>query len=158
MAASTQAKSLIINGPVYTGGKVTQASVRIERGLIVDVASGEAGPADRVIELGPREILLPAAVDLLCGMRDWIAAPKETVATATQGALAGGVTVACDQANIVPRLNVAARVRERVTFVAEHSYCDFGVAAAPPLDLAEIDQYAEAGAYCVGLYSWNLRH
>lgn len=158
MAANTQTKSLVIRGQVYTGGKLTQASVRIERGLIVDISEGEAGAADRLIELGPREILLPAAVDLLCGMRDWIAAPKETVAAATQGALAGGVTVACDQANIVPRLNIAARVRERATFVAERSYCDFGVAGAPPLDLAEIDQYAEAGAYCVGLYSWNLRH
>jgi dihydroorotase len=158
VSANTSAKSLVIRGGVYTGGKVTQASVRIERGVIVDIADGEAGTADRVIELGPREILLPAAVDLLCGMRDWIAAPKETVATATQGALAGGVTVACDQANIVPRLNVAARVRERAAFVAEHSFCDYGVAGAPPLELAEIDQYAQAGAYCVGLYSWNLRH
>jgi len=158
VATNTQTKSLVIKGPVYTGGKLTAASVRVERGMIVEVTAGEAGPADRVIELGPREILLPAAVDLLCGMRDWIAAPKETVAAATQGALAGGVTVACDQANIVPRLNIASRVRERVTFVAERSYCDFGVAAAPPLELADIDRYAEAGAYCVGLYSWNLRH
>jgi dihydroorotase-like cyclic amidohydrolase len=157
VAPGSQSKSLIIKGNVYTGGKVQPASVRVERGVITDVSSGDLGPADQAIQLSPHEVLLPGAVDLLCGMRDWIAAPKERVETATKGALAGGVTVVCDQANIVPRLNVVPRIRERAQFVAERAYCDFGVAGAPPLDLNDIDHYAEAGAYCVGLYSWNLR-
>ena len=149
--------SLTIKGPAYIAGKVRPAAIRIEGGIIRSVSENEAAESERTIELGPRQLVLPAGIDLLCGLRDWIAAPKETVECATRGALAGGVTVVCDQANIVPRLNTLARIRERVQFVAERAYTDFGVAAAPPLDPAEIGAYRDAGAYSVGLYSWNLR-
>lgn len=149
--------SLIIKGSMYTDGKMQNTGVRIDNGVIAAVSDKNIGSADRTIELGPREVLLPAAVDLLCGMRDWIAAPKDTVEDATKGALHGGVTVVCDQSNIVPRLNTLTRIRERVGFVAERAYTDFGIAGHPPLDPAEIDEYQDAGAYCVGLYSWNLR-
>ena len=149
--------SLIIKGPAYVAGKVQPAAVRIEGGMIQSVTEKEAGTAAQIIELGPRQLVLPAGIDLLCGLRDWIAAPKETVECATRGALAGGVTVVCDQANIVPRLNTVPRIRERVEFVGERAYTDVGVAAAPPLDPQDIAGYRDAGAYCVGLYSWNLR-
>ena len=149
--------SVIIKGPAYISGEVRPAAIRIEDGLIRSVTQEDAPEAERTIELGPRQLVLPAGIDLLCGLRDWIAAPKETVECATRGALAGGVTVVCDQANIVPRLNTVPRIRERVDFVAERSYTDFGVAAAPPLDPADVAAYRDAGAYCVGLYSWNLR-
>ena len=149
--------NLIINGPAYIGGEVRSAAIRIEGGIIRSVTGNGAAGAGRTIKLGPRQLVLPAGVDLLCGLRDWIAAPKETVECATRGALAGGVTVVCDQANIVPRLNTVERIRERVRFVAERAYTDFGVAAAPPLDPAEIGAYRDAGAYSIGLYSWNLR-
>ncbi len=148
--------SLVIKGPAFADGKVHPVSVRIVDGVIAAVSEGDPGQADRVIELGPRQVLLPAALDLLCGMRDWIQAPKETVETATKAALAGGITVVCDQSNPVPRLDTAARVRERTQFVAERAYTDFGIAAAPPLELSDLDQYREAGAYAVGFYSWNL--
>src|SRR5260221_8992633 len=132
--------SLVIKGPAFADGKVRPVSVRIVDGVIAAVSEGDPGQeADRVIELGPRQVLLPAALDLLCGMRDWVAAPKETVETATKAALAGGATVICDQANIVPRLNTIARIDERTQFVAEHAYTDFGIAAAPPLELADVD-------------------
>lgn len=150
--------SLIIKGAVYTGGERKRTNVRITNGVIDKIGEGDLGGADTIIELQSREILLPAGVDLLCGLRDWIAAPKETVEAATKGALAGGVTVVCDQSNIVPRLNTTERIRERVEFVGERAYVDYGVAGHPPFDLAEVDGYAEAGAYNIGLYSWNLRH
>lgn len=149
--------SLTIKGPAFIAGKIQPAAIRIEGGIIRSVADDQAGEAGQMIELGPRQLVLPAGIDLLCGLRDWIAAPKETVECATRGALAGGVTVVCDQANIVPRLNTVQRIRERVRFVAERAYTDYGVAAAPPLDPADTTEYRDAGAYCVGLYSWNLR-
>ncbi len=150
--------SLIIKGPAYTAGKVQPAAIRIDDGIIQSVSPADTGNADKTIELGPKQLVLPAGIDLLCGLRDWIAAPKETVECATKGALAGGITVVCDQANIVPRLNVIPRLRERVEFVGEESWTDYGVTGAPPLDWEDIDEYRDAGAYCVGLYSWNLRH
>jgi len=149
--------SLVFKGPAFTDGKLRRVGVRVENGIIADVTEGDPGRADQTIELGPRQVLLPAALDLLCGMRDWIAAPKETVETATKAALAGGVTVIGDQSNPVPRLNTVARIRERAQLAAERAYSDFGIAGFPPLELSDIDHYREAGAYCVGLYSFNLR-
>ncbi|MDE0063312.1 MAG: dihydroorotase, partial [Gammaproteobacteria bacterium] len=103
--------SLTIRGPAYIAGKVRPAAIRIEGGIIRSVSNNVPAGDGRMIELAPRQLILPAGVDLLCGLRDWIAAPKETVECATRGALAGGVTVVCDQANIVPRLNTVARIR-----------------------------------------------
>ena len=150
--------SLTIKGPAYIEGKVQPAAIQIDEGIIQSVSSDDTTATGDSIELGPRQLVLPAGIDLLCGLRDWIAAPKETVECATKGALAGGITVACDQANIVPRLNVVPRLRERVEFVGDQAWTDYGVAGAPPLDRKDIDDYRDAGAYCVGLYSWNLRH
>ena len=150
--------SLTIKGPAYIEGKVQSAAIQIDEGIIQSVSSDETTATGESIELGPRQLVLPAGIDLLCGLRDWIAAPKETVECATKGALAGGITVVCDQANIVPRLNVVPRLRERVEFVGDQAWTDYGVAGAPPLDREDIDKYRDAGAYSVGLYSWNLRH
>ena len=150
--------SLTIKGPAYIEGKVQPAAIRIDAGIIQSVSTDDTAATGESIELGPRQLVLPAGSDLLCGLRDWTAAPKETVECATKGALAGGITVVCDQANIVPRLNVVPRLRERVEFVGDESWADYGVAGAPPLDREDIDKYRDAGAYCVGLYSWNLRH
>ncbi|NEO42635.1 MAG: hypothetical protein F6J90_42495 [Moorea sp. SIOASIH] len=150
--------SLNINGPAYIDGEVRPAIIHIEDGVIQSVKPDDRRDAADSIDLGPNQIVLPAATDLLCGLRDWIAAPKETVECATKGALAGGITVVCDQANIVPRLNTLPRLAERVEFVADQAWTDYGIAAAPPLDWSDAIEYRKTGAYCIGLYSWNLRH
>jgi dihydroorotase-like cyclic amidohydrolase len=149
--------SLIIKGAAYIGGKVQPAAVRIERGAIVDVSAREVGTADRVIALGPRQLLLPAAVDALCAMRDWGEAPRDTVETVTKAALAGGITVVCDQPNTVPRINSPELIRKRAEFVAARSYTDFGISAHPPLEPRQIEEYRDAGAFSVSLFMWDLR-
>ena len=79
--------SLIIKGPAYTAGKVQPAAIRIDDGIIQSVSPADTGNADETIELGPKQLVLPPGIDLLCGLRDWIAAPKETVECATKGAV-----------------------------------------------------------------------
>jgi len=150
--------SLTIKGPAYVNGRVEPVVIHIDDGIIQSVSNNDSGVNAQSIELGPQQVVLPAGTDLLCGLRDWIAAPKETVECATKGALAGGVTVVGDQANIVPRLNTVPRLRERVEFVGERAWTDYAIAGAPPLNRDDIADYRDAGAYCVGLYSWNLRH
>lgn len=149
--------SLIIKGSIFTGGEITQTAVRVENGTIVAISSGDLGRADRVITLGPRESLLPAAVDTLCAMRDWGEAPRETVESVTKAALAGGVTTLCDQCNTLPRINSPELVRKRRDFVAERSYTDFGISGHPPTDATRIDEYRDAGAFSVSLFQWDLQ-
>jgi dihydroorotase-like cyclic amidohydrolase len=150
--------TLVIKGPAYTAGKVQQAVVRIERGTIVAVsANDDLGKDARVITLGPRQVLLPAAIDTLCAMRDWGEAPRDTVEAVSKGALAGGITVVCDQPNTVPRINTPELIRQRAQFVAERSYTDFGISAHPPLEPHRIEEYRDAGAFSVSVFMWDLR-
>lgn len=155
LAASSP--SLVIRGPMFVAGKVSEAFVRVENGTIVEVARTDLGPADRTITLAPGRTLVPAAVDTLCALRDWGEAERDTVETATKAALAGGITVVCDQSNTVPRLDSVELVRKRSEFVAARSYVDFGIQPHPPRDPAQLDEYRAAGAFAVSLWQWDLR-
>jgi dihydroorotase len=156
-AGAATPPSLVIRGRMFTGGKVTESAVRIENGLIREISDRDLGAADAVMTLEPRQILLPAAVDTLCALRDWAEAPRDTVETATQAALAGGITVVCDQSNTVPRINTSELVRRRSDFIAARSYVDFGVQPHPPVDPRDVARYPEAGAFGVSLWQWDLR-
>jgi dihydroorotase-like cyclic amidohydrolase len=149
--------TLIIRGAVFHDGRIRQTGVRVENGVITAVSDGDLGAAAQIVDLGPRELLLPAGVDGLCAMRDWNEAPRDTVETVTKAALSAGVTVVCDQANTSPRINVPERIRERSAFVAQRSYTDFGIAAHPPADHALLEEYREAGAHTLQLFPWELR-
>ena len=149
--------SLIIRGAVFSGGKIGQTGVRVENGAIAAVSDGDLGDAEQIVELGPREVLLPAGVDGLCAMRDWNEAPRDTVETVTRAALSAGVTVVCDQANTSPRINLPERIRERSAFVAQRSYTDFGIAAHPPTDPTLLEEYRAVGAHTLQLFPWELR-
>lgn len=150
--------SLIIKGPLLSAGKLIDGAIRIDNGIITEVAtSGDLGPAAQVITLGPRQTLLPAGIDTLVALRDWGEALRDTVECATKAALAGGVTVVCDQANTVPRLNTPELVHKRTEYVAGQSYTDFGVSAHPPVQPERLNEYREAGAFCVNLFMWDLR-
>ena len=156
-ASAGAPSSLIIKGRMFSGGKIIESAVRIENGLIREVSDRDLGAADRVVTLEPRQILLPAAVDTLCALRDWAEAPRDTVEAATQAALAGGITVVCDQSNTVPRINTSELARRRSDFIAARSYVDFGVQPHPPVDPRDIARYPEAGAFAVSLWQWDLR-
>ncbi len=149
--------TLIIKGRMFTDGRVRNTGMRVENGIIAAVSDDDLGDARTIVELGPDQILLPAAVETLAAMRDWAEAPRDTVETVTKGALAAGVTVVCDQANTVPRINTPELVRERAEHVAARSYTDFGIAAHPPKDPERLEDYREAGAHSLQLFSWDLR-
>ncbi|MGH8313691.1 MAG: amidohydrolase family protein [Steroidobacterales bacterium] len=149
--------SLLIKGRVLVDGSVAQRTVRIDNGIIVEVAQGDPGQGIQAIALKEDQILVPAAVDTLAAMRDWAEAPRETVETATQAALGAGVTTLCDFCNTVPRLNTPELIRKRSEFVAARSYIDFGISGHPPTDPTQIDRYREVGAFSVQLFPWDLR-
>jgi dihydroorotase-like cyclic amidohydrolase len=149
--------SMVIRGRVFAEGSVRTAAVRVQDGLIVEVSDGDLGDSDEIVELGERQILLPAAIETLAAMRDWAEAARDTVETVTRGALAAGVTVVCDQANTVPRINTPELVQRRAEHVAAHSYSDFAIASHPPRDLDQLDALRAAGAQSLQLFSWDLR-
>ncbi len=142
---------------MFTAGKVSEGAIRVENGMIVEVGRADLGPADQTLTLAPGQTLVPAAIDTLCALRDWGEAERDTVETATKAALAGGITVVCDQSNTVPRLDSVELVRKRSEFVAARSYVDFGIQPHPPRDPAQLAEYRAAGAFGVSLWQWDLR-
>jgi dihydroorotase-like cyclic amidohydrolase len=142
---------------MFTAGKVSEGAVRVENGMIVEVGRADLGPADRTITLAPGQTLVPAAIDTLCALRDWGEVERDTIETASKAALAGGITVVCDQSNTVPRLDSVELVRKRSEFVAARSYVDFGIQPHPPRDPAQLNEYRAAGAFGVTLWQWDLR-
>lgn len=149
--------NLTIRGAAYIDGVVKDSSVRIENGKIAAISERGKDDAADSLDLGPREILLPSAIDLQCAMRDWGEAERETVESCTKAALAGGVTTVGDQANTVPRIHTLELVQKRARDVAETAYCDFGITGHPPSNPEELDSYREAGAFSVQFFPWDLR-
>ena len=149
--------TLLIKGRVFADGTVARRAVRIEDGVITDVAAADPGGSAQTITLGDDQILVPAGAETLAAMRDWAEAPRETVETATMAALGAGVTTLCDFSNTVPRLNTPELIRRRSKFVAERSHVDFGISGHPPIEPIQIDRYREAGAFSVQLFPWDLR-
>lgn len=149
--------SLVFAGRAFIDGTVQRARVRVENGLIVDVAAGKAAAAERVIELDEHQLLVPAGVELLAAMRDWAEAPRDTVEDVTKAALAAGVTVVCDQCNTVPRIDSPELVMRRSEYVAARSYTDFAIATHPPKEPARLGECLRAGAQSVQLFPWDLK-
>jgi dihydroorotase-like cyclic amidohydrolase len=144
-------------GRALIDGEVKPAAVVVQEGLIQELRSVADSRAEAVVELKPEEILLPSAVDMLAAARDWGEAHRDTVETTTRAALAGGITVLCDQPNTVPRINTPELLARRARTFAEQSYVDYGLQSHPPHDdLSLAPALREAGAFGLTFFQWDM--
>lgn len=149
--------SLKIRGRVYHDSNVQERTVVIESGKIAAIKPATDSVEEVDIELQANELLLPAAIDLQCAMRDWNESERETIESCTKAALAGGVTTLGDQANTVPRIVSVDLVGRRSADMAARALCDYGVVGHPPTDPEELASYRDAGAFAVQFFPWDLR-
>ena len=95
---------LIRNGRVIN--PVTQldtiADVLVEGGTIRQVGPGLRAPADAEVIDATGKIVCPGLIDIHVHLREPGYEYKETVATGTRAAAAGGFTAVCCMANTVP--------------------------------------------------------
>ncbi|MCU1403903.1 MAG: hypothetical protein JWQ43_206 [Glaciihabitans sp.] len=97
--------------------------------------------------------LMPGLVDTHVHLRDPARPDRETFATGTSAAAAGGVTTICEMPTSEPPINTAARLLARAETVAPSAYVDFALyGGAGPENLADIAGLAEAGA--VAFKTW----
>jgi dihydroorotase len=89
-------------------------------------------------------------------LRDWKQASKETVATGTKSALAGGVTTVAEMPNTDPRNGSAEMVSKRIELLQKESYTDFAVHAGVPEEAREVRMLRNAGAFAVKFYPHDL--
>src|SRR5579871_2619832 len=144
-------------GRALIDGEVRPAAVRVQDGLIQGLRPTTDPGAGTVVELNAKQILLPAAIDMLAAARDWGEVHRDTVETVTKAALAGGITVLCDQPNTMPRINTPELVARRATTFAQQSYVDYGLQTHPPHeDVSLAPKLREAGAFGLTFFQWEF--
>ena len=115
---------MLITGAELADGRVRD--VRVTDGRIAAVGNGfDANAGERVIDARGRH-LLPGAVDVHVHFREPGASHKETWASGSRSAAAGGVTTVVDQPNTSPPRVDGDAFDEKVALAAE-SLVDFGI-------------------------------
>ena len=143
-------------------------------GTVVDPASGFAGEADVVVADGvvrhiapPGEcraagdiievagmLVVPGLVDIHVHLREPGQTQKETIATGTRAAVAGGFTTVCCMSNTTPPIDSVERVRDlvdRIERTAVCKVCPLGAATAGHGQDELTDFAAMLAAGCVAI-------
>ncbi|MBL8964865.1 MAG: dihydroorotase [Phycisphaerae bacterium] len=144
---------LIVNGRVIdpASGHDAVADVAIEGGVVRAIGAGlSRGPADRVIDAGGM-LVAPGLIDPHVHLREPGHEHKETIATGTAAAVAGGFTSVCCMPNTSPAIDTPEMVRFVYDRGERTGRCRvFPVAAATRgrlgEELAEIGLLDSAGA------------
>jgi len=107
------ARSLLVSGGTLTGGsdeKARSADILIENGRIAAIESTGKIPANgRVVLKANGLIVAPGFIDLHVHLREPGQSYKETIATGTGAAAAGGFTTVCPMPNTTP-INDSAEI------------------------------------------------
>ena len=145
-------KLLLKGGTVVDpgGGRTGPADVLIEDGLIADILTPGGGPKDADVVDVSGMTVIPGIIDIHTHLREPGFEYKETVASGTRAAAAGGVTAVACMANTDP-VNDNGQITEYILEKAENT----GIARVYPVGavtrglggevLAEIGELASAG-------------
>ena len=130
------------------------ADVSIADGLIVALhPPGEAPGRGQIVDVGGL-VIAPGLVDMHVHLREPGQTHKETIASGTRAAVAGGFTTVCCMPNTDPPLDRPERVRAVQATIARDAACRVHVIGAISLDNAPehpADAVALKAAGCVAL-------
>ena len=107
---------LLTGGTVYQGGKFVSADVAVSDGRIVSVSPNLPKEGFSVVELNGCWIV-PGFVDVHVHLREPGFSYKETVATGTAAAAAGGYTTVCAMPNLNPVPDSAEHLKEQLDII-----------------------------------------
>jgi len=142
---------VLIRAPrAVVGGREEPVEVGIKDGLVVDLAPYAArADADRVVELGDDEVLLPGLVDTHVHVNEPGRTEWEGFASATRAAAAGGVTTIVDMPlNSIPPTTTAAALDEKRLAAEGQAYVDVGFwGGAVPGNHADLEDLHSAGVF-----------
>jgi dihydroorotase len=130
------------------------ADIYVRGGVILDIApTDEPLPATHAIDVSGL-VLCPGLIDIHVHLREPGGEQKETVATGTRAALAGGFTAVCSMPNTDPPTDRPDRLREVAAILSRDAACIVHPLAAAILDrdparLSDFAALREAGALAV---------
>ncbi len=121
------------------------ADIVIARGQIVGIyPPGEAEAGGEIVE-AEGLIVAPGLVDLHVHLREPGQTHKETIATGTQAALAGGFTTICCMPNTQPPLDRPERIQAVQEIIQREAFCRVYVIGAVAED-NQLDKFTDFGA------------
>jgi dihydroorotase (multifunctional complex type) len=138
--------SVLTNAKAYLKGEIVDCSLAIEEGKIQKIGKETQMPkADEKIDLR-HMLILPGVIDAHVHLRDQEKAYKETFATGTAAAAAGGVTTVLDMPNNSPVTNTAEALHNRMQAASRRVLVNVGFYSEFPPASSEIDAIVGEGA------------
>lgn len=126
---------LIRGGKVYLPSGLTETDVLIRGSKIARTGKGLKG--DRTINARGK-VVIPGLIDVHVHCREPGATHKEDFRTASEAALAGGVTTFFDQPNTNPLPNNVKALKEKITLAKKNCLVNFHINAGFPERLEDV--------------------
>ncbi len=136
-------RTLFRNASVVLADTVTESSVLIEDGKILDVAASTDAAADNVVDCAGLH-LMPGVIDDQVHFREPGLTHKEDLSTASHACAAGGVTSFLEMPNTKPPAVTLDGVRAKEQLAAEKSLVNYGFyIGATPDNSAELAKVSD---------------
>ncbi|MFB3888427.1 MAG: dihydroorotase family protein [Candidatus Bathyarchaeia archaeon] len=134
------------NAKAYVKHAVVDCSIAIESGRILKIGKESQMPrADERTDLH-NLLVLPGVIDSHVHLRDEGKAYKETFATGTAAAAAGGVTTVLDMPNNSPVTMSGETLRNRMNLAQRRILVNVGFFSEFPASSSEMEEIVDAGA------------
>jgi len=148
---------LIKNGKIPQGDRMVEASILVSNGKIVGFAQGDVD-ADQVIDV-KGNLVLPGCIDSHTHFNDPGFTHRETFATGTQSAAAGGITMIVDMPCCsVPSVRSVAQLKQKLAALEPQAFVDYGMWGGATgedvqnKDLHHIQEQADYGVLAFKVY------
>jgi allantoinase len=148
---------LLKNGKIPQGDRMVEASILVSKGKIVGFAQGD-GDADQVIDV-KGNLVLPGCIDSHTHFNDPGFTHRETFATGTQSAAAGGITMIVDMPCCsVPSVRSVAQLKQKLAALEPQAFVDYGMWGGATgedvqnKDLHHIQEQADYGVLAFKVY------
>lgn len=116
---------LLLNTRLVNEGRIIDADVFIENGLITQIGNGLSGRvADRIIDANG-QFLLPGVIDDQVHFREPGLTHKATIRTESRAAVAGGVTTYMEMPNTVPNALTQSLLADKYEIAAQTSFANY---------------------------------
>lgn len=138
---------VIRNGKIVTPQGIYEGDdIAVEKGKIVAIDKQGSSPEAKENIDAKGKYVLPGIIDVHVHFREPGYTYKEDFETGSMAAAAGGVTTVCDMPNNQPFCSTVKAFQQKLEFIRNKAYVDYGLVAAVVGDtIEEIPKLAEAG-------------
>lgn len=138
---------VIRNGKIVTPQGIYEGDdIAVEKGEIVAIEKQGSSPEAKENIDAKGKYVLPGIIDVHVHFREPGYTYKEDFETGSMAAAAGGVTTVCDMPNNQPFCSTVKAFQQKLEFIRNKAYVDYGLVAAVVGDtIEEIPKLAEAG-------------